>query len=124
MTTQPNNKLLYALANTLGKPLAFVLRKQLGIVSWLVSKGWSKGVAKLMLKLLNIFILTTLLFIIFPGWMGLVALFVIAATVIGIDIEPPTQPKWRSGTDGFGLYNELGMRVDGGSIEDETTHNK
>lgn len=119
MTTQPNNKLLM-LANTLGTPLAWVLRKQLGIVSWLVSKGWSRGVAKLTVKALNIFIFTVLLFIIFPGWMGLLALFVIVITVTGIEIDPPKGLEWRDGIDGWGLYDN-DIRIDGGSSNNDNT---
>lgn len=124
MTTQPNNKLLYALANTLGKPLAFVLRKQLGIVSWLVSKGWSRELSKLILKVFNVLILTAILFILFPSWMSLVGLFGAIFLYNGIEIDPPKQPQLRGGTDGFGYYNDSGLRVDGGSIEDETTYPK
>lgn len=126
MTTQPNNKLLYALANTLGKPLAWVLRKQLSIVSWLVSKGWSRGVAKLMVKALNIFILTLILLIMLPGWMALVGLFGAICLIAGIKIDSPTKnEEWREGIDGYGLYdNHFDMRIDGGHANDDNNPNK
>lgn len=123
MKTQTDSKLM-TLASTLGKPIAWVLRKQLGIVNWLVAKGWSKGLAKLMLKILNVFILVLALFILFPTWMALIAGFIALIGISGIEIEPLKQPHYRGGTDGFGLYDDSGFRVDGGSIDDEITYPK
>lgn len=121
MKPQPNKSPLLQLANTLGKPLAWVLRKQLGLVNWLVTKGWSKGVAKLIIKAINILIFTILFFVIFPGWQALVALFVIFVVIAGIKIELPTSAEeWRDGIDGWGLYdNHFDMRIDGGSSNNE-----
>lgn len=125
MQTQTNNKLM-ALANTLGKPIAFVLRKQLGIVNWLVAKGWSKGLAKLMLKILNIFILTVALFIFFPTWTVLIAMVGGLVIISGVDsdvlltVQDRPIQEWRDGMDGYGLYdNLLGIRIDGGSSNNE-----
>lgn len=129
MKTQPNKSPLMLLANTLGWPLAFVLRKQLGLVNWLETKGWSKGLAKLIVKVFDVLVLTILLFIIFPGWMGFVALFVLAAIVLGVDfdIELPKNEaeQWRDGIDGYGLYdNQFDMRIDGGHANDDNNPNK
>lgn len=111
MKTQTNNKLM-ALADTLGKPIAWVLRKQLRIVNWLVAKGWSKGLAKLMLKILNAFILTVALFIFFPTWMALIAMIGALVIISGIELDPPKLPELRMGPYGYGLYNEVGTRID------------
>lgn len=114
-------KLLHALGYCLGQPLAWLLRKQHRLVDGLVAKGLPRRLVKLTLLTLNLFVLTTLLFAIVPMWMVFIVLIiaVIAYSGVDFDLPSPKQPEWRNGWDGYGLYNDIGWRLDGSSEDDE-----
>lgn len=126
MKTPLIHKLLHALGYGLGQPLAWVLRKQHRLADRLVAKGLPHRLVKLALLTLNLFVLTTLLFAMIPMWMVFIVLIITAIACSGVDIDfaPPYQhQEWRSGWDGYGLYNnDFDVRIDGGSIEDEETY--
>ena len=123
MNNSTNNTLFYRLGKALGQPLAWVLRKQRPVVTWLSDMGLPVPFAKRLLTIINLAILVGLLFAFAPTW---VILFVISITILaykGMDTNnlAPQQDEyeWQMGWDGSGLYNSLGSRVDCGSIEDE-----
>lgn len=118
---QPNHRKGYATGKLLSKLLNGLLRLQVPVVNWLTGKGLSVSFAKRLLTALNLFLIVGLLFFILPTWiMLIVAFFAIAAYAgIDIDIPPPKEPEWRSGWDGYGLYNDVGWRLDGSSEDDE-----
>jgi len=82
--------------------------------------GVSIAFAKKIAVVINLFILVSLLFILFPMWIVFVALICGSLLLAGIDIDlpKPQEPKWRMGSDGYGLYRN-DIRIDGGSIDDE-----
>lgn len=88
---------------SLGQCVGWILRKE---CQFFIRKGLSVSFAKKLVIVLNLFILISLLFILFPMWMGLVTLIIGALLLAGVDIDvsPPPQEEWRMGPSGWGLY--------------------
>ena len=120
MNNSTNDTLFYRLGKALGQPLAWVLRKQRPVMTWLVAKGIPLKLAKLMLIATNLFVLAALLLIIVPTWvMAIVVVLTIIIYARGeIDPPPSKEPEWRMGLGGFGLYDQYDIRVDPGDNED------
>jgi hypothetical protein len=121
MKTLLIRKLLHAAGYCLGQPLAWVLRQQNRLADVLAAKGLPHRWIRLALLTLNLFVLTTLLFAIAPMWVVFIVLIiaVIACSGVDFDLPSPKQPEWRNGWDGYGLYNDIGWRLDGSSEYDE-----
>lgn len=112
-----NKKTQQGFRKSLGHVVSLILRKE---CQFLMRKGLSVSFAKKLAIFINLFILISLLFILFPMWMGLVTLIIGALLLAGVDIDlpKPSEPEWRTGIDGYGLYRN-DIRIDGGSIDDE-----
>lgn len=126
MKTQTDTT-LYNLGKTLGRPLAWVLRKQQPLVHWLAGKGLSALWARRFLTLINLAIVVFVLFWLVPKWIMLLVAFlaVLAFTGVDIDIPETKESEWRMGIDGYGLYdNQFDLRIDGGSANDDNNPNR
>lgn len=123
MRNQSNNLFLLLLGKCLGKPLAFILRKQNKLAQKLIHKGLSPTLAKWLLIIANLLLLIAVLMMIFPMWVMIIIAFILLVAYTGVDIDfSPQKPssEWRMGFDGYGLYdNQTGCRVDCGSAEDD-----
>lgn len=121
MKTPNNTSALQAIAKCLGKPLAWVLRKQIRLIEWLASKGLPLKAAKWLIIVIDLFILVNILLFILPHWVVVIAGFFYIFAYLGVDIDlpPPKEPEWRNGSDGYGLYNDIGWRLDGSSEDEE-----
>lgn len=117
-TSNTQQKSRVGFRQSLGRVIAFVLRKE---CQFLIRKGLSTSFAKKLAIVINLFILISLLFILFPMWMGLVTLIIGALLLAGVDIDikPPKTPELRNGWDGFGYYNEHDFRLDGSADDEE-----
>ena len=121
MKNSTNNTLFYRLGKALGQPLAWVLRKQRPVASWLAAKGIPLKLAKLILIAANLFILAALLLTIIPTWAMVIVVVLTIIIYAGGKIDPPPpskEPEWRMGLGGFGLYDQYDIRVDPGDNED------
>lgn len=122
MKTPILHTLLRGLDYCLGQPLAWVLRQQNRLADGLVAKGLPCRLVTLALLVLNLFVLTSLLFAIIPMWMLFIVLILATTVYSGVDIDftPPQKEEWRMGIDGYGLYdNQLDLRIDGGNANDD-----
>lgn len=121
MKTNTNRKAPQSVRGRLRQSVGWILRKE---CQFLIRKGLSASFAKKLTVVINLFILISLLFILFPMWMGLVTLIIGALLLAGVDIDvsPPPQEEWRMGWNGYGLYdNQFDMRIDGGDMNDDNT---
>ena len=122
MQTKTQNGRFYALGKRLGQPVAWVLRKEL---HWLTKKGFTPKFAKGIATFANLLILSILLLAIVPIWVMLLVVALVFIVHNGIDTDISAiqniynHQEYRGGTDGFGLYDGFGSRIDGGSIDDE-----
>lgn len=118
MKTNTNRKAPQSVRGRLRQSVGWILRKE---CQFLIRKGLSASFAKKLTVVINLFILISLLFILFPMWMGLVTLIIGALLLAGldIDIKPPKTPELRNGWDGFGYYNEHDFRLDGSADDEE-----
>lgn len=114
------NKAFYLLGKCLGQPLAWVLRQQRPLIHWLTTKGLPVKLASLLMIAANLLVLTGILLFFIPIKFIILVVFVLIIAYSGADIEipQPKQPEWRMGVDGYGLYNDLGIRLDGSSEDD------
>ena len=71
----------------------------------LVVQGWALGVAKAALLVIKLVVLGVLFYAAF--WLALLLLFLVAAawTVRTADWDDEPEPEWRTGADGFGLFD-------------------
>lgn len=117
MNANTNHKTPSGVRQRFGQCVGWILRKECQL---LMRKGLSASFAKKIVVVINLFILISLLFILFPMWMALVTLIISAFLLAGVDIDlpKPSEPEWRIGIDGYGLYRN-DIRIDGGSIDDE-----
>jgi hypothetical protein len=101
--TNTNHKAPQGVLGRLRQSVGWILRKE---CQFLIRKGLSTSFAKKLTVVINLFILISLLFILFPMWMGLVTLIIGALLLAGVDIDvsPPPQEEWRMGPSGWGLY--------------------
>ena len=98
-----NKKTRQGFRKSLGHVVSLILRKE---CQFLIRKGLSVSFAKKLAIFINLFILISLLFILFPMWMGLVTLIIGALLLAGVDIDVITEdePEWKNGISGYGLY--------------------
>jgi hypothetical protein len=116
--TNTNHKAPQGVLGRLRQSVGWILRKE---CQFLIRKGLSASFAKKLTVVINLFILISLLFILFPMWMAFVTLICGALLLAGIDIDikPPKTPELRNGWDGFGYYNEHDFRLDGSADDEE-----
>lgn len=93
---------LVLLGKYLGRPLAWILRKQ---NSFLINKGFSPKLAKWLAITTNLLVFIVILIMLFPMWIVLSTIIIIGLLAAGIDLpEPPPSAEWRMGPSGWGLY--------------------
>ncbi|WP_186207331.1 DUF3742 family protein [Burkholderia gladioli] len=85
----------------------------------LTAQGLSPRVARLALWVVKLVVLGALLYVAF--WLALLLVFAIvgAWTARNTDWNENTQPEWRNGIAGYGLYSSDGYRIDPHDPEDE-----
>ena len=110
MKTNTNRKAPQSVRGRLRQSVGWILRKE---CQFLIRKGLSASFAKKLTVVINLFILISLLFILFPMWMGLVTLIIGALLLAGVDIDVITEdePEWKNGISGYGLYRG-NIRID------------
>jgi len=84
---------------------------------WLLTRGWSPGVAKSVLPVVKLAVVGVLLYTVF--WLALLLAGLVAAawSMRGSpdwSAANQEQPDWREGHDGFGLYDKNEWRRDMG----------
>lgn len=104
----------------LGRVWMACIRQEARIARWMVERGISPLITKLLLWMLKLAVFATLLYA--SLWLVLVLLLVVAvarsADNLDLDTTSP-RPEWRNGVSGFGLYSEDGYRIDPHDIHDE-----
>lgn len=103
MKTNTKRKAQEGVRGRLGQCIGWILRKE---CQFFIRKGLSVSFAKKLTVVINLFILISLLFILFPMWMGLVTLIIGGLLLAGVDIDVITddEPEWKNGISGYGLY--------------------
>ncbi|MGR0116392.1 DUF3742 family protein [Ralstonia pseudosolanacearum] len=87
-------------------------------VNWLVAQGWARGVAKAVLLVAKLTVVGVLLYVAF--WLTLLLLFAVAAAWAARSVDQSddeSQPEWREGHSGFGLYDKNEWRHDIGDSD-------
>lgn len=88
------------------------MRRDRGVVGWLVARGMPAGGATALLWIVKLSVLGLLLYGAF--WLAMLLVFAVVAASVARNVDPDEtpEPEWRNGPAGFGLYTYDGHRID------------
>jgi hypothetical protein len=95
-------------------------RSERRLSTWLVSKGMPAVGVALALWVIKLAVLSVLLYTM--SWLVLLLVFAVAAGWVARNAslaDDQSEPEWRNGAAGFGLYTYDGFRVDPHVEDDE-----
>lgn len=106
---------------TLGRLWRRLMHLDRKVDGWLVAQGLAPRVAKAVLIVIKLAALCLVLYAAF--WLALIAVFAVIAAWIARntdeDDERASEPEWRYGPAGYGLYTSNEQRIDPHDSENE-----
>ncbi len=101
------------LGRSAGRAWRGYVRRETSVLQWLQSKGVPALLAKAVLWVVKLTVLSALLYVAF--WLALIILFAIAGAWTLRNAPPPEAGEWRRGDEGYGFYED-GVRTDYGRL--------
>ncbi|WJJ93287.1 DUF3742 family protein [Neopusillimonas aromaticivorans] len=101
----------------LGRVWRWLVRADGKMTAWLMRQGFPQGAAIATLWLTRLAALGVLMYA--ALWLALLVVFALAAAWAGrnttLHAEKESQPEWKDGHAGFGMYDKSEWRIDVGS---------
>lgn len=96
----------------LGRGWRAYVRRERRVSGWLVAQGVPTPAVAVLIWGVKLAVLAVLLYTAF--WLALVLIFgvVISRVASNAEVDETSEPEWKNGPAGFGLYTHDGYRID------------